>query len=276
MIENFFTSILGHIAIWSVGVFAVVGFIRKVTKDYEDDLDPKIHIQLVNTLILARKIDDKDISSWIPDFNKIFDHFFGEKHLRWRCFYRSALISFFTFMVLCCMVYTDIIGDEIIVEFMSMAIICNVVIDFISLLETRLIMATALPTILKIIVDAVLTTLMAVLWISIVMGIFTEGGIGFYLNDTIKTLMGEEAYPLGDLLVVIYRIVIVTTFTTSIWLWLHGLSHLTIRLLSNGVWFMNFLNVEEKPVRALGTIINAYVIVLSIPLFIIFQLIPGA
>lgn len=94
---EFLSSVWGAAVIWFGGLWAIVLFIHKVTKNADDDLDP------VKRKALSDDLEDaiaENPGDWVSDFTNVFDRFFGKKHLRLRCFYRSALISIFCFIIL--------------------------------------------------------------------------------------------------------------------------------------------------------------------------------
>lgn len=272
MIDQLFSSTWGFAIIWFGAMWALIGFVRKVSKDADDDLDPEKRKSFGEDLV---RMTARDLDSWIPEFTEVFDRFFGKKHLRWRCFYRSSLISMFTFVVLTTMLLLiEYDPEETLAEFLLFvlsavvfAALFNVFVDYLSLLETRILLNTRMPLSLKILVDVILTFLLTLAWISFPIWVLEE--LGGYLQSVIYvwdafTGTGNEN------VTEIVRVMIGTAFSTSIWLWLHGLAQFTIRILSTMAFIINWLNVKEKPLRAIGTTINIYVLLLGVVLFPVF------
>ena len=257
----FFQSPWGDATLWFGGVWAVVLFIRKVSKDADEELDKDARTTLVTTLtgLRSQKV------AWIPDFTLVFDRFFGEKHFRWRCIYRSVLISAFCFMLLMVVAGTELLDVGMAVNlffFFLVGLWLNAFIDYWSLLETRVLLSTRLPIFLKIALDVVLTTLLTWLWVAL-MFMFIGAEDSF-----VESLEGiGREFIEGGPDAVLWRVILATSFTTSIWLWLHGLSQFAIRGFSSIAFVMNKLNVKEKPLRAIGTTINIFVLLIGAVLF---------
>lgn len=287
LIEQFLSSAWGDAVVWFGGLWVVLLFIRRVFKDADDELDPE------KRQSIAEELAGKSFwssGSWIPDFTSVFDRFFGKNHFGWRCIYRSALISIVSFFVLNLFtgmfsIVSDKFGQDSLLKIMAyffvIAMLTNALLDYCSLLETRILLKTSLPTSIKIVVDIILTLLIALAWISFLYwagaGLFTDS---YYenLRFTWEIFAGHvevERYvdPFQiERRVIVTRIVIATSFTTSIWLWLHGLAQLTIRGLNGAELVMSWLNVKEKPLRAVGTTINIFVLVIGVLLFPVFAI----
>ncbi len=263
----------GHAVAWFGALWVILAFVRKVTRDADNDLNPESRKDLSDKLL---RIKDRDASSWVPDFTLVFDRFFGEKHLSGRCFYRSALISVVVFTVLMYLYeshHTDLLMEtygnpvNVIIFLLFVGILSNVCIDYLSLLETRIILCIRIPILAKIVLDAMLTTLFVILWISIINYIERR--------DIFESIIyvSETMFYESTNFTVYYQIILATSFTTSIWLWLHGLSRVLIRSLSNVQKFMSWLNVKETPLRAIGTTINLIVLTFGILLLPVYLLI---
>lgn len=287
LIEQFLSSVWGDAVVWFGGLWVVLLFIRRVFKDADDELDPEKRQSIAEELVLKSFWSS---GSWIPDFTSVFDRFFGKNHFGWRCIYRSALISTVSFFLLALFTgvfsfasryeFVQINLAEIMAVVFFMAMFTNALLDYCSLLETRMLLKTPLPTSIKILVDMILTFLISLAWISFVywaMVLFTDS---YYenLRFTWEIFAGHievERYvdPFQiERRVIVTRIVVATSFTTSIWLWLHGLAQLTIRGLNGAELVMSFLNVKEKPLRAVGTTINIFVLVIGVVLFPVFAI----
>jgi len=280
--SEFLNSTWGHAAVWFAALWASLLFIRKVSKDADNDLDPEKRKALGEELL---RIKDRDASSWVPDFTSVFDRFFGKKHLSWKCFYRSALISTFVLIVLFYL-YDPIgmAGNEPNDKYKLLglaiisALLLNVFIDYISLLETRVILYARTPVFIKIILDAIITILLVFTWI--IFFSFLVNLLLWSLNSPfveinifeLVTKFWKDLFDDSRRDSTLMRITLATSFTTSIWLWLHGLSQVLIRSLSHVQGFMGWLNVKETPLRAIGTTINLIVLTFGFLLFPVYLL----
>ena len=273
-LSDIFNSTWGHAAVWFGALWAIYLFINKVSKDAEEVLHPDKRKALSDELL---RIKDRDASSWLPDFTTVFDRFFGKKHLSWRCFYKSSLMSVFVFSALIYLYAPPGIGLDDKHSFLAFSIIAaiflNVFIDYISLLETRIMLSIQIHVLAKIILDAVITTLLVFAWLvlllsfsNLVLIILNIPGTLEFNFELVTKVWKELFYEFGSDSILMH-ITLATSFTTSIWLWLHGLSSVLIRSLSNIQKFMGWLNVKETPLRAIGTTINLIVLTFGVLLF---------
>lgn len=261
---------------WFGAVFAVMAFFRYVSTFAESELADDIRDSLALRLML---LEQQKVGAWIPDFNRVFDRLFGARHLSWRCFFVSAAISVAMF----CLVFFLISGagellDEITHEedlsvkigmYLGLgfvAALMNVLMDYLSLLETRWMLGLRINMVLKLVLDLVLTALIAYLWTHVAMYLL------YLMSDVSKqdemsfiafcvSMMDRYSLILsqGGKVMEVLKPAIITTFFTSIWLWLYGLAQLTIRILAYTTQFVQILNIEKAPVRAIGVVINGYV-----------------
>lgn len=259
-----------HTVVYFLGVVAVIKFIRSVTKDTDVDLAPEKLKELSDKLI---GINVTSYSVWIPNFTLVFDNFFGSKHLSFKCFYRSSFISIFTFFSLIYILdfnrsRSDFVNADLegFLGVVAISILFNVVVDYISLLETRLVLSTRLPIFFKITIDAVFTLMLPLMWFGCILYFLSfESYIGAFLTS-FEIFFGSGDYSEPGLIEFI-RIIVATSFTTSIWLWLHGLAQIFIRCLSPLEFFVSYLNVKNTPVRATGVIVNFIFTFISIIAF---------
>ncbi len=279
---EFLNSTWGHAAVWFGALWAFYLFINKVSKDAEEVLHPQKRKALSDELL---RIKDRDASSWVPDFTLVFDRFFGEKHLSWRCFYRSSLISVLVFTVLNCIISSSLLyvslvdssgtsrsGDAIwiagvLATLFMIGVVINAPIDYISLLETRILLLMPIPIFIKIAIDIILTFLLSFLWL-VTLSFLGQTAAGsqpkyFEVISVLWVSLTSTTHESGYFVLII----VATSFTTSVWLWLHGLSRVLIRGLSHLQKFMGWLNVKETPLRAIGTTINLIVLTFGVLLF---------
>ena len=269
LVGQFFSSAWSDAVVWFGGLWAVLLFIRKVFKDADNELDPEKRQFLAEELARNKNWAS---GSWIPDFTLVFDRFFGKKHLRWRCISRSILISLISFFVLIWLTTTgtdSYMFREPLIIVILWAVLFNPIADYLSLLETRILLNTPLPTSIKILVDIFLTFLIAIGWMAFVNWPFDDLSYLEAVREIWKNFDGRDRTE-GSIIVLLTRIVVATSFTTSIWLWLHGLAQLMIGGLSTAGYLMSWLNVKERPLRAIGTTVNAFVLLIGVVLFAVF------
>ena len=117
----------------------------------------------------------------------------------------------------------------------------------------------------------ILTVAITLSWFSLVIWL-----IGLAQDDLLTVMYQSWQWFLGhrgnESNIALTRIVVGTAFTTSIWLWLHGLAQLTIRSLNAFGSVFSWLNVKEKPIRAIGTTINVFVVTIGTVLFPLYLL----
>jgi hypothetical protein len=171
-------------------------------------------------------------------------------------------------------------------------ILVNVPSDYIALLETRWIMRSSLRTSWKIVADFVLTYLISLGWLAFLLSLFLGPKIGFmtywaialdpievgaaidYRNTTDSAEALFAAMFLDALIFYVFlsRIVLGTSYVTSIWVWISGLADFFIRFLSRYQKVVDYLNIEEKPVRSLGLMISIFLFLVgaaAYPLFFV-------
>jgi len=87
------TSVI-YIAAW----LGMITGIRKLFKDTEEDVLPGFK-KSVAAWIQNLKPAEK-ITRWPDQFAQLFDSVFGEKHLSWKCFFRSSIASYVSVMLM--------------------------------------------------------------------------------------------------------------------------------------------------------------------------------
>jgi hypothetical protein len=116
-------------------------------------------------------------------------------------------------------------------------------------------------------IDIGLTIFITSTWIALVGWVVTDAPLLAHLEEKFRWFSSTETLFSDDYLGI--RIIFATSFTTSAWLWLHGLSQLTIRALSGTGALMGYLNVENRPVRTIGNVVNVYLAVLFLMLLLV-------
>jgi hypothetical protein len=237
--------------------------------------------------LLGIKTTEK-LQHWPDTFAKIFDRVFGEKHLSWKCFLRSAMAScvaialtlFVTFAVHNRNWY---VAKSIIHEghlwFFLIVLVVNVIPDYVSLLETRFLLRFAsrsspLDKIGVLCLDFILTLYIGL--VSVTYGLSTvlastDKGLTVSALLSPKVLLSAfnpvELYissamvnELGVASLWFYPV-----FFTSIWLWLYACSGFMLKLARRfdiGFnWFNRHMDIEKKPLQCIGLVAGAIVAV---------------
>lgn len=230
------------------------------------------------------KIDTEGVN-WPRAFAGVFDRIFGERHLTWICFFRSAIASaacyFIIAAVMLSLIELDPAGQStqtkadifyvLLVAFVLVGLTVNTLADYISLMETRYLINKMIKRpsktfiVLALIADAVFTT--AIYAISLTLVVFVLLDVANYIIDDIAhstlgidrnivdfVLFGQKFE--GFFLVLI--ITFATTLFTSVWVWLCLLGWGFVR---NAARFQTLLQalqfalpIKTSPMRAIGEI----------------------
>jgi hypothetical protein len=212
-------------------------------------------------------------SSWTTDFYYVFRRFFGERHWSWRCFLTSAVTSTVSLGLL--VLFGSAMGwwfggqslvDEI-VAVLVVAAVLNLLPDYLALLKTRftlrwLVAAKARWKIAALLLaDAIVTGLIFVFFATLVAML-----IQLWQEPQLVNLSGPleiEFRPrptprdaLAALLATPVPASILTTYLTSVWLWLYvisGFAAKAIAALRSGVRTAgNVLDIDKQPLRSIG------------------------
>lgn len=259
----------------------------------EKSAAPNLKIKIVNWINGDERT--QDISAIPERFASLFDQIFGEKHLSWVCFRRSAIASITSAWVVSTLVFginpavfgdgfvsslPDPVLDESLINVGMlgvMAVFINIIPDYLSLLQTRYMMKwiqRGRNTFFVLIADVVVTAVIFVsllctgqILIMLVTGLwlFTPGSFEFlFMNDSYYVY--RIIYTVQNLVLEMFfvdrengsnlGILLITTFFTSIWLWLYMFAMWASRVLvglNNGVGFLlKLVDVESQPFRSLG------------------------
>ncbi|MGI9283552.1 MAG: hypothetical protein ACR2PX_28570 [Endozoicomonas sp.] len=215
--------------IFLAGLISVMGFIRATKKDADDDLAPEKVKALSDYLIGATQMK---AGTWIPDFVYVFDRFFHYKNSESsRCLVLSTFISVGSFFLISTLLSLNSNAEWYAMLFL--AVLFNAPIDYICLLTTRKFLDSSLPIPILIAVNATTTFFLAHLWVLSTFLLLDGGFVHPYVffNIAVEHFSTSLDWLNGDL-----RngdIFIFTSFTTSIWLWLYGLSYYTLKLLTS-------------------------------------------
>src|SRR5215475_2430049 len=87
-------AVLTQVGIGVGLLYAIVKFFKFVEELLADDTKLGIAVEL-----LDRRKRIPTFQNWPDTFAKVFDSVFGEKHLSWKCFWRSAVASYAALLV---------------------------------------------------------------------------------------------------------------------------------------------------------------------------------
>lgn len=223
-----------------------------------------------------KSIAAKSISQTIVEspqwFIETFDGVFGDRHLTWRCFQRSCVASMVAVFVMTvvwvvlnpssCQQFLLYKGTDAFRMIFILALVFNLVPDYISLLETRWILrkvaqASMKELIILIVLDAILTGVIFFSGVGIIILIYsvnTGEGIGVctlleVLNAFI--LFRGSEIPIG--------ILFYSTYFTSVWLYLFIAASIATKLLYSlgrtGNKVLALLKIEENPFNSMGLLL---------------------
>lgn len=246
-------------------------------------------------------------------FASFFDHVFGEKHFSFFCFRRSTMASIIAAWIVSVTAFSvnpllftsdysgslqDPVLDPTVINIGMLgllALLFNIIPDYLSLLQTRFMLKWlkgGVQTFLVLLVDIFST---GFIFIAYVVGLSTflllllfyldERNFDFLadprlmeiLSDSYRSIVNESFFRelsepgFGANLGLLF----ITTFFTSIWLWLYivasWLSQILLRL-NNGVGFLlKVVDVEQQPLRSIGFVsilLVSFFFILGLPLVI--------
>lgn len=270
-------ELLAYLASWAGAIVGIwVLFARA-----EDVVRPEVRDGISRWL---QKIDpERAVSNWPKTFAAVFDQLFGERHLSWRCFRRSCVASLATFFIIALLwtgVYPGRFAEsvnflyEADIKFpfiVLLAIIGNVIPDYLSLFESRMMIKVMEKLKRKIfiglllLIDLLLTGFIffSCAFIGLIISVQIVTGVPFYVilkwfvNDlpliflsfvTFEKGTGPESF--SD------AIWFYSTYFTSIWIWIYAFSLGVVRIavMAGGgmTWFRKVFDIQNKPLRSAG------------------------
>ena len=220
-------------------------------------------------------------ASWPKLFVGVFDTVFSRHHLSLACFTRSfaaSVIAVFCMLLIWASIqydgftqYFDSVTSFDIAFFVVFFLIFNAVPDFLSLLETRLlinVMAGTRNVLLLVLVLAFDLVITGVIFLFVMFVFFFDAPLGGVDDSSLTWSLLIERLQLGltfsskhpwepPLGIFFY-----STFFTSFWLWLFGLTYgalLLIRQMSVVIRFVSWLlPIGTKPIRSIGVVAAAF------------------
>jgi hypothetical protein len=218
--------------------------------------------------VIALRLMGVEQENWCKSFCALFDSCFGQNHLSLHCMLRSALWSLLAVSALWIIFGAEAslgtrAGDVLpFWQVVLIALVINLVADYVSLLETRWLLTqvhrvrSVAGQIAILIVDALVTG-------AIILGVI------FVYQMT--PLYDGAPLTLGEIFGVftVFGLFFYSTFLTSIWIWLYIVSSWVIRLFSRSR-LVRILDVEEAVPWILGSVLafvtGAGTLMASVPL----------
>ncbi len=264
------TYLLAWVALVS-GLMTLFSFAEEVTKS---EVKSAVTKWLLNINV------EGSFSNWPGQFAGIFDGVFGKRHISFRCFWRSCIASISS-VVIVLLVVKGVRSDLGYRDLYPLAflpfliIILNFIPDYISLLETRLLIRwlskkySTFRIFISLVFDFLITTIIWAIWF------FSLGT--FYLclyfkepNMLFVSFFAGLFFRLLPFLFynpyvaykpehIIVLALFYSTFFTSVWVWLYVFSGLVVKALNRiGIGlniFKGMLDIEKRPIRSLGFLI---------------------
>ncbi len=265
-----------HPQILSFGTYlAVCAFIYKLFEKGDDLINDDAKRQLKGW-ILNLKTPEK-MHNWPTLFAHWFDRIFGEKHLSWKCFFRSCLASLAA-VLLVTLVWAALRPQELrlilsgfwlapselglIQKILLYFVALNLLPDYVSLLETRYIIklmgkrSSFVWHIMLLLLDAIVTLFIAAA-LPLILAFFS---FSFVSSEPIslQTYLSEVLPLTGNSLIFrgvgapFLAICFYTAFLTSVWIWLYALSGFLLKVLALWEFTKGKVKLGEKPLTYLG------------------------
>lgn len=225
----------------------------------------------------VQEADLKSILGSIPgQFATLFDQVFGERHLSWKCFIRSSIASVAAAIVVFVLIVSQLartlpdrahaLGAADLVPALLVAGVANLLSDYVSLLETRTVVRwVAEPQGSSAGISRFATTEIGLLieqaagYQRLLLGVTLDfTGTAAVAGLTMGFLL-PELRQLGldqNLVSTAAAVGFLSSFFTSVWLWLYAASVLLSRVLlkmNDGLGFLlGVTDVENQPFRSMG------------------------
>jgi len=210
--------------------------------------------------------------NWISVFIKLFDSIFGQKHFSWRCFVVSSIASSISYGLILLLFYPlyKEFGIHVLPYFI-LPVTINIIIDYISLLETRYLLNRFKKTYsIFVLISYIALDIILTMVIFIIIWIFAYH---FIIMPILKPYVPYVNYGIegwtentsdGRLRI----ICLLTTFFTSAWLWIYILGSIIVKVINSifGTigFFQDHLKIKEKPFRAIGMVLICIVTIIYI------------
>jgi serine/threonine protein kinase len=267
-------EVLAFFGTWVAVCFGLVGLFREGEKVMSGEGRAAVCDWLLREDFVRRS------SNWPSTFVDLFDAVFTKHHLSWACFWRSALTSalvvtlllagFLGFGLLDGFV-PDSTTDASAFALLSMPVLLNVGIDYLSLAETRWVLGRmtrtdrSLAHVGYLALDLVLTLLCIFVPVALVQLTVTMPAAPVWSGDfwveTLQTLgvVAEWLLRFNEDDARFLSVMMFSTLFTSVWVWLYVGAGLVLRtlhpMLKSLDWLTQYLNVEARPLHAMGLLL---------------------
>lgn len=246
-----------YLVSWLAFIGGVWGIFDRAEKKASDDVRNRVSGWI-------RKLKLPNNQRWPNAFIQIFDSLFGDRHFTAHCFFRSSIASMF-FTLIFFILWMAIRPNEFESLFaqgwfiaifgpLLFALIFNIIPDYVSLLETRLILKRMAEThslsviALLIVIDAILTTALIVFVFFLIFFVIGDRTLSYIYDELVRAFLLEAEEGFMSMGIYVY-----STYLTSLWLWLYSLSGGLVRALgASGISLKKFLDIDKHPLRSLG------------------------
>lgn len=275
-IQAFFQQSFVLLMVWIGGLFSITFRMFKLAKHKDEIMCKKDKKKLTDFLCRMANTTPGINPIWLSVFNTGLSDFFGPYHFSWSCLWRSVVISLSCFLVLWYSFvnnFSQLLLKELRDVFL-VGVFVNLIGDYLSLAQTRYILNCQWSLWIRLIIDTLLTISLWILAANIGIVIIVAYSEGFDLEKIINfqcKFIGKIINTLfvnfNDFMTPLFWASFLTTFTTSIWLWLHALSAFTLRELSR----FNELDLNQ-PNLAIAHVASRYLWGLGLVTFIFLEL----
>ena len=276
------TNWLAFFGTWITLVGGLVSFFQESGKSLTPESRDAVRGWLLESDLSQRA------QQWTETFRSLFESVFTASHWDWTCFLRSALASVgMIAMSLLIMIAfgwttayqvaildtTDSVALGVFLTILFVGVI-NILVDYLSLYQTRRVIGWMTQTDqpwrhgLLLALDAGLTFVLPLVVMSGIQAIFVivSGGLDAV---NLSSVIEIPEFILSQLYTApVLQAMYVSTFFTSIWLWLFVLGGWLIRAFNSALaqiqWLSALMDIESQPMKALGVILAVVVTMIFI------------
>jgi len=264
-------DLLTYVGSWASIVGGIIALFAVAEKVATADLKDRFRNWLKN------KPSSNSADRWPHQFADLFDRLFGSRHLTWRCFGLSSLASLIAVVIggLTLAVISPV-GFQLVLDyakgnpegsimvFLSLTIALNFLPDYLSLLESRLILSLISKSdslwvaILFLIIDLLATAFIWILFCFIFFVIVLWLGKPLPFPEAVGGTLAifSEIWPINswaDYMLITY---FGSTYFTSVWLWIYLVAGGMIKFGSflrkgKALVFSGF-DIDKYPITAIG------------------------
>ena len=212
------------------------------------------------------------VEPWPKTFAKVFDRVFGAKHLSLTCISTSILVSFgcyvFSLFVL------ELVGKHRLSDIpkMLMFAFISLLPDYVSLLKTRWLLgmlksqASVLVYVMVLVLDVLLGCVIAVFTPILTLVVMVIVVAKTVVPHASAQVTHRASQGIVVLAVLSFVLNLMASFFASVWLWLYAASGFLLKFARRFdigfQWFNSKVDIEHKPLSAIGLVAGALVSVL--------------